>query len=335
MKLLRVGSARSEDIEALLAQMEARCPTSTHAERCRFLRARKNNVKAATTLLENHHAWRSKHLPIPATGKRLGRGLTKWIFVPPGAPRAVDGTRVIVALPALCDPQLGTPEEYAIAIGELLDSQLERGREELWTIVVDVAGVSGGANATPYALMKVNRALASLLSVNFPERLARLVAYPVPGVLRHFWHMIKLFLDPATAAKVVLLPGKEGDHNRFVAEQLSKHVDLQSLPRAPLYGLEGADYGATSAGDGGAGFEPHGRIPPDVNLADVRPRQPAAKGAAAFPFVSYAEGEYAAREPPLWPWVSYAPRTLPDARRGVQQPVHQQHQQPSSGDARI
>ena len=238
------------------------CPQSTAAERARFLRARKGNVKAATDLLDAHRRWRKERLPPKLSDKLLGRGVSRWVFVPPSV-RAVDDTLVVVALPALIQPKRASAEEHAFAVAVLLEDHLSHDSEERITIIADVGGVSGGGNATPLALMPIIRALSSVLSTAFPERLQCLIVFPVPLAARGIWAAIKAFLDPVTASKVALLPGG-GKGRRFEPTQLGKYIDLSSLPAGPLYGFDGAD-----DGDG------DGRIPPHVDLCDLASCAPA------------------------------------------------------------
>ena len=82
-------------------------PSSTPAERARFLRARKSKLAEASVMLRAHLEWRAASLPASAGAKLMGRELAEWVVVPDGL-RAVDGTIVVVALPALCDPAGGS-----------------------------------------------------------------------------------------------------------------------------------------------------------------------------------------------------------------------------------
>lgn len=244
-------------------QLATACPNATAAERQRFLRARKGNVKAATEMLDAHLRWREERFPLKPSDKLLGSGLARWVFVPP-AVRAVDDTAVLFALPALIQPKRASAEEHAFAVAVLLEDLLRHESEEKITIIADVGGVSGGGNATPLTLMPVIRALSSTLSAAFPERLQCLIVFPVPWAARGIWAAIKAFLDPVTASKVVLLPGG-GKHtqSRFEPSQLGKYVDLSSLPAGPLYGFEGADDGEGDESIRG------GRIPPHLDLCDL------------------------------------------------------------------
>lgn len=202
-------------------------PESPAPERARFLRARNGKLDAAAGMLRDHLEWRAKNLPPPPDAPLHGKGLPPWITMHDSM-RAIDGTPILLALAAMCDPEAGTPEMYALASAVLLDAHLPRDSNQFITIVVDVGGVRGGANAPPSKLFAIIRELSRVLSseksehaqlcdakpfaqpplcwsaANFPERVRRIIIYPVPLAVRSIWMAVKLFLDPVTAAKVRL-----------------------------------------------------------------------------------------------------------------------------------
>ena len=149
--------------------MLAAFPDSPAAERARFLRARKGKLDAAVVMLRDHLAWRASTLPPPQGTPLLGKGLPLWNTIQP-AMLAVDGTRVLLTLAAMCDPEVATPEEYALAAAVLIDESLPRDEEQFITIVVDVGGVKSGANAAPKKLFSVIRELSRVLSSETSER---------------------------------------------------------------------------------------------------------------------------------------------------------------------
>jgi len=83
-----------------------------------------------------------------------------------------------------------------------------------------------------------------MLTHNFPQRLARLIVYPVPVQLLWLWGVVSVFLDRVTAAKVLLLPADEamrstdGTPPQRFPSALSKYVDTKALlgsTAAPLF----------------------------------------------------------------------------------------------------
>jgi len=218
--------------EALLAHF----PDSPEAERARFMRARKGKVDAASSMLRAHVEWRAASLPPPADAKLLGQGLPPW-NVMMDKMMACDGTRVLLAMAAMCDPDAGTPAEYALAAAVLLDQHLPRNQEELLTIVVDVGGVDGGANIAPSKLFGVIKQLSNVLSNNFPERVKRIVVFPIPLAVRGIWSAVKMFLDPVTASKAVLLAGGDAKRGCRYPKELATYIDMSTVGEGPLYGL--------------------------------------------------------------------------------------------------
>ena len=53
-----------------------------------------------------------------------------------------------------------------------------------------------------------------VLSDNYPERLRRLIIYPFPWFGRAIWQVIRPFMDPRTADKVILL--SQGGRRRLL-----------------------------------------------------------------------------------------------------------------------
>merc|ERR1712087_20291 len=113
-----------------------------------------------------------------------------------------------------------------MAVAALLDERLPHSGYDRVTILVDVSGVKGGHNAPPQKYLSLCREMNSTLGTNFPERVSRLIVYPVPWLMRTVWALFSAFLDPATANKAVLLAADESER-RYPLE-LNTHVDLEA-----------------------------------------------------------------------------------------------------------
>uniref|UniRef100_A0A7S2HZQ1 CRAL-TRIO domain-containing protein n=1 Tax=Haptolina brevifila TaxID=156173 RepID=A0A7S2HZQ1_9EUKA len=220
-------------------------PDSPPAERQRFLDARDQNFSKASELLRKHLAFRAASLPPPADQKLIDNGLPHFLIDLADA-QSLDGSKVIVAVGAMLDPSFGTPYDYAVATAAFLDPRFPRDSMKRMTLIVDVDGVAGGANAPPTKLMAILREFARVLGNNFPERLEKMIVYPVPAALRWLWTAIKFFLDPVTAAKTVLLPGSSTPMNELKGlerarhpKEIEKYIDVQTMPDSPLYGYTG------------------------------------------------------------------------------------------------
>lgn len=97
----------------------------------------------------------------------------------------------------------------------------------------------------------MTRELAKSLECNFPERLQRLVVYPVPSMAMWVWRVVQQFLDPNTRDKVTLLTGsaKRGspcpkelaayvDYDQIHPDRRARHASLQkaNLENTPANG---------------------------------------------------------------------------------------------------
>lgn len=130
-----------------------------------------------------------------------------------------NGTRIIHVLPAQMDAQLATPATYALAVAIYLDLTLDPSSMEKITVVLDVRAGAGWANPTPMSLVPFIKIVASLLNDHFPERLSRLVLFPLPFAATFIFNMVKQFLDQDTASKIEVCPGP-GNHNSPVPDQV-------------------------------------------------------------------------------------------------------------------
>eukprot|EP00310_Coccolithus_braarudii_P012745 CAMPEP_0183337528 /NCGR_PEP_ID=MMETSP0164_2-20130417/5137_1 /TAXON_ID=221442 /ORGANISM="Coccolithus pelagicus ssp braarudi, Strain PLY182g" /LENGTH=235 /DNA_ID=CAMNT_0025507227 /DNA_START=11 /DNA_END=718 /DNA_ORIENTATION=+ len=197
---------KPSEAEALTA-LRQQLPDATEAERLRFLRARDGNVTKAAQMLGAYLDWREATLPLPEGAATLGHGLLKeWVcFLDEVKSR--DSSKVLLVQAARCVPEACTNEQHAAAVASLLDQHLARDLEARVSIIIDVGGISGARNASPKLLFPVIRELNRVLGQNFPERVSRLLIYPVPWTLRSIWVAVRTFLDKATADKAKLFAG--------------------------------------------------------------------------------------------------------------------------------
>jgi hypothetical protein len=169
------------------------------AEWKRFLDARDGDEEAASEMLRAHLAWREATLPLASGAPSLGSGLPP-LLVCDGHARS--GHRVMVMIAAMYDPELGDIDTYVKAIAAKFDETLDRHGSEKLMILADVRGGDGWANPPASSTVPFLRALATLMSANFPERLHQLVVFPVPWVASSLWFIVKQFLDDRVARKV-------------------------------------------------------------------------------------------------------------------------------------
>lgn len=194
----------------------------TPAEWARFMKARHGDEKAAIEMWRAHAAWRAQHLP-PA--KQLGRELPKHCYILDRRCRL--GGLIVFSNAALHDPRLGSFEEYNLAIAQFFDENLPRDSSERVTIIADCRGGEGWPN--PPASISHARSLARMLRDNFPDRLNRLVIYPVPWILMAVFAAIRAGLGTRTAAKARVIAGRAGNYCPIPTEGLLEFIDEETI----------------------------------------------------------------------------------------------------------
>jgi hypothetical protein len=141
-------------------------------------------------------------------------------------PRCKDGTRILHILPFRLDLSIATAPTYSLAAALYLDRRLSRMTMEKITLLCDVRGGRGWANPTPWSTLPFIQSTASLLGSHYPERLERLVLFPMPMSATWVWSAAKKCLDPNTSSKVVVVSPGQGS---APPEQLLEFVDKENL----------------------------------------------------------------------------------------------------------
>jgi hypothetical protein len=147
-------------------------------------------------------------------------------MLPPSPPRCNDGTRILHILPFRLDLSIATAPTYSLAAALYLDRRLSRLTTERITLFCDVRGGRGWANPTPWSTLPFIQSTASLLGSHYPERLERLVLFPMPTSAIWVWSAAKKCLDPNTSSKVVVVSPGEGS---APPEDLLEYVDEENL----------------------------------------------------------------------------------------------------------
>jgi hypothetical protein len=154
------------------------------------------------------------------SGKTLNP--SKPVSQPP--PRCKDGTRILHILPARLDLSFATAPTYSLAVALYLDRRLCRWTTERITLFCDVRGGRGWSNPTPWSTLPFIQSTASLLGSNYPERLERLILFPMPMSASLVWSAARKCLDPNTSSKVVVISSGDNMH-----EELTVFVDEDGL----------------------------------------------------------------------------------------------------------
>jgi len=199
---------------------------STAAEWKRFLDARNGNVKKAKTMLDTHLKWRKERLP--KADEKLGEMIT------PLKTTTKEGRKVCYLLGAMYDTSAGSAEDHSLAVAGKLDSLMARDSDERFVILLDVRGGKGLPNPSAWTALGLLRKIANMLPNNFPERLHRLVIFPMPSWAMYIWTIVKSLLDKRTADKIKIVPGPcsssepvPEDVGKFVSDEILEEADKE------------------------------------------------------------------------------------------------------------
>ena len=224
--------------EGQLHELEQLQPTSTLAERRRFMKARKFCVKAASSQLGTYLKWRQDNRIddfFPSTsffsddiddwssaargaleitnqsGNRLRvTSLPRLVSVYQGDTDVVcckNGARVVHVLPGQLDSALAESSTYALAVAMYLDRKLSREHTEKVTVVIDIRHGTGWKNPSSVSIVPFIKLVVGLLNTYFPERLSRCILFPLPRTATMLFNTAKTYLDPDTAAKIQVCSG--------------------------------------------------------------------------------------------------------------------------------
>lgn len=75
------------------------------------------------------------------------------------------------------------------------------------------------------------KCVVSLLERNFPERLAKSILFPLPSAAAMIWRVVRVFLDPNTAAKIEVIGGSSGIHSTVSATKFENICDANVKKR--------------------------------------------------------------------------------------------------------
>ena len=180
--------------------------TMSAGEWQRFLDARNGDPVAAQQMWDAHLVWRQQNLPLPKDAPQIGtNGMPAFCSFMNSRCKA--GSQVLVVLGAMYDNSTLGAEAYALAMAAYIDENVPREEPGKFTVLIDARGGDNWPNPRPWSVLPWIRALVSTLTSNFPERLGRLVIYPVPWVATAVWSAASQLLDERTAAKCVMLSG--------------------------------------------------------------------------------------------------------------------------------
>jgi hypothetical protein len=141
---------------------------------------------------------------------------------------AMDGTPVIYIQGARYDTGIDA-EKYMLACCQCIDSFLDSNDDRKLTCLIDCRPQEGMENAKAHKMLPFFKLVCSVMPVNYPERLKRVVIYPMPMVVQSLWHMCRSFLEPATASKFEVIRGA-ADIGSPCPMELREVISYEQLP---------------------------------------------------------------------------------------------------------
>eukprot|EP00980_Cylindrotheca_fusiformis_P021182 scaffold8136_cov127-Cylindrotheca_fusiformis.AAC.22 len=141
----------------------------------------------------------------------------------------VNGNRVLHLLSGIIDPNLAPAKVYADSIAVYLDINFDRNSDEKVTILVDVRAGQGWPNTPAYRMVSFVKTIIKTFEFNFPERVKKFVAFPIPIIAVGIFNTIKLLFDSNTAEKIVLVSGSAAVDAALPKEGLKVHISESVL----------------------------------------------------------------------------------------------------------
>eukprot|EP00928_Gymnodinium_smaydae_P072655 TRINITY_DN55984_c0_g1_i1.p1 TRINITY_DN55984_c0_g1~~TRINITY_DN55984_c0_g1_i1.p1 ORF type:complete len:329 (+),score=35.06 TRINITY_DN55984_c0_g1_i1:43-1029(+) len=210
-----------------LRALQTSFPQAPKAELRRFARKRPKSPSEAIDLYKDYLQWRN--------GKGSPASLARaYSLVPPELYSGIefqgpakDGTPVIFIEMGRFAPDVVSDEVYALALAHLMDVAYSREQEGHFTVVVDTRAGEGWPNPKPAQLMGFLKHLL-VVSRMCPDRMKRIIIYPVPWFAGMFVSMCKRMVDASTRDKLYIISGDQSE--ACPAEELSEFLVIGSLP---------------------------------------------------------------------------------------------------------
>ncbi|CAB9502300.1 expressed unknown protein [Seminavis robusta] len=182
-----------------------------------------------------------KHASVPDLSKYRRTPIPQYLF----AHYVPESNNILVqALPAQIDTKLACAEIHSLALAlyfydlfsELDDtnkSQLATG--DLW---LDVRGAPPWANPKPLQLIPLIRTVSTRLLAVHPERLNRLIVFPVPGWAVAIFNVISGVLPQVVRERTVLVAGNASHNSTLPMDKMAVHMDDETTKYDTLQDME-------------------------------------------------------------------------------------------------
>mmetsp|Transcript_15054 Transcript_15054/g.24551 ORF Transcript_15054/g.24551 Transcript_15054/m.24551 type:complete len:299 (+) Transcript_15054:23-919(+) len=195
----------------------------------RYLFARDNNANKASEQFEEYLNFLNKEMKQPGFDKQamqyIGSGrqtLTWWMG------KAKDGTDILgFRMCLLSEEHIKEPEKVALACCWAVEQYVRRigpYKKPRLTVLAPTNPIDGAPNLPAHRLIGVIRAMSGVLGSRYPELLQSVVIFPMPWIGRALWEIVRVFLDPKTAAKIRFLGGVEKKHAPM-PDRIYKYVE--------------------------------------------------------------------------------------------------------------
>mmetsp|Transcript_83942 Transcript_83942/g.166621 ORF Transcript_83942/g.166621 Transcript_83942/m.166621 type:complete len:278 (-) Transcript_83942:94-927(-) len=219
------------DEDQKMEVMSAIFPDAEQAELLRFVRARPKSHMEAMKMYQEHLQWRAGP-GLPANLASAIAGVSpKWVQ---RSGVARDGTTAIYVCGGAYSSDIG-PELHVLALCHAIDEAFAPSDGNKCSAFIDTRPKKGLDNVPAQKMLPLFQMCSSVLQANYPERLERLLVYPMPKVVNVLWNnVIKPFMDSKTADKVKLFSGNSG-HGTPAPEKLNDFVDVRNLPQEQWY----------------------------------------------------------------------------------------------------
>ena len=170
----------------------------------KYLRARDFDVARAQKILHENVEWRRRYRPHELT------------FDQPGIVREVtsmgkskSGHIVLTYKIATYEPSRYTVEDYLrsrVCECEMVKRDMARDgwRVDRYIMIADVRGFSVLKHPTPHSLRMVKQLMDMIQSL-YRESVERIIIYQGPAIFQKFWSLIKIWIKPETAKRVLFL----------------------------------------------------------------------------------------------------------------------------------
>ena len=202
-------------------------PDEPAAELARFAAARPGKPADALKLYKRYRKWRREDGAADALGAvaqpaeardaqfaALGGRVGEFPVL------LVEGARYALDVPA---------EAYVALLCRRMDEALASDASTRLVVLIDARAGTGWPNPSALKLVGFLRLCASAIPNRYPERLRRVVVYPLPGWAKTLIGLVTRLLEPVTRDKIEVLAGSDSKDAPCPAG-LAEHVALDAIP---------------------------------------------------------------------------------------------------------